>query len=381
MIYIVLLFLAIVFSLRFDYDGLYNDSIGKQRAYFILFILLVSIAGFRYNIGGDTIGYAAKFDQYPLLKNFTSADISDINERFQPGWVLLASICRTIVDNFLLLQFIQVLIVNIILFRFFKKNSLNYISCVVIYYCIFYITWNTEILRGSMACVMGLLFYEALENKKYAIAVICGLASYLFHVSGIMVLFILLISQLRPSKKGNYIFLIICLIGSQLWAILPNNTAVYLNSLFGEANVDPYFNQEEMHSLNIFGMTLFYAKYLLLPILVIMFHERNEHKTKDITNFIWAYVFLIMLSRYSIAFNRMSHFFLPFYVIGMIDALSYLVTSGRIKKVAMLMLVFVSLYIYQVELLKPEDHRENLFNYKYERYYPYQSVFGDNSYK
>ena len=381
MIYLLTLLIVVVFSLKYDFKGSSNYSSGRSQAYCFLFILFVAIAGFRYNIGGDTIGYAARFDQYPLLKNFTSADFSDINERFQPGWVLLASICRTIVDNFLLLQFVHVLIVNIVLFRFFRKYSINYITCIALYFCVFYLIWNTEILRGSLAAVMGLLFFEALDSRKYALAILCGIASYLFHVSGIMVLLLLLASKINLSKKGDYIFFILCLLGSQLWAVLPSSTAFYLNSLFGEANVDPYFSQEELHDLNIFGLTIFYAKYLVLPIFVILFHRKNVDKVKDFSTFIWLYIFLIMLSKYSIAFTRLSYFFLPFYIIGIVDAFSYLYKRGTIPKRAVILVLGLYLYIFQIQLLSPEDHREELFRFQYERYYPYQSVFGDNSYK
>lgn len=381
MIYLIILLFVVVFSLKCDFNDSHNYSSGKLQAFYFLFILFVAIAGFRYNIGGDTIGYAAKFDQYPLLKDFTAADISDIHERFQPGWVLLASICRTIVDNFLLLQFVHVLIVNIVLFRFFRKYSINYITCIALYFCVFYLIWNTEILRGSIAAVMGLLFFEAFERKKNTLAILCGIASYLFHVSGIMVLFLLLASKIKLSKKGDYVFFILCLLGSQLWAVLPSVTSFYLNSLFGEANVDPYFSQEELHNLNIFGLTIFYAKYLVLPIFVIIYHRKNVDKFKDFSVYIWLYIFLIMLSKYSIAFTRLSYFFLPFYIIGIVDAFSYLYKQGTIPKSAVILVIGLYLYIFQIQLLSPENHREELYKFQYERYYPYQSVFGDNSYK
>lgn len=113
MIYISVILLCVIFVYIFD---IRKAEKYRKEAYFFLFCLSVLIAGCRYYVGGDTIRYMRYFESYPLIQDFfKSVSI----EHFNPLWLLLSSIVKTIYNNFIFFQFIHAIIFNGIIFYFF----------------------------------------------------------------------------------------------------------------------------------------------------------------------------------------------------------------------------------------------------------------------
>lgn len=84
-----------------------------------------------------------------------------------------------------------------------------------------------------------------------------------------------------------------------------------------------------------------------------------------------------MLSVYSYGFYRITNYFIPFYWIGIGDAMIYIYHKYKIRKFVLCSLIcIVLLYIYQNHLLAYESDRDR---YVYERYLPYVTIF-ENSY-
>src|SRR5690606_12351352 len=87
--------------------------------------------------------------------------------RYESFWILLNSACKTIIDDFAVLQFIHTIFVNAVVFWFFNKYTKYKFTSLFIYLLFYYLYYNTEILRESIAISFFLLAYPALTAGKW----------------------------------------------------------------------------------------------------------------------------------------------------------------------------------------------------------------------
>ena len=109
MIYLLVFIYLILTAVYFENGK--TASIKNGRNYYIIeCLVLVLLFGLRYRIGGDSIRYEEAFDTMPKLSNiefdfFTLA-------KYQPLWLLLNSLIKSISDSFVVLQIVQSLFVQ-----------------------------------------------------------------------------------------------------------------------------------------------------------------------------------------------------------------------------------------------------------------------------
>ena len=81
-------------------------------------ILLILVAGLRLVVGGDTQTYMSDYDRYPTLDEFTIFHFALF--RYQPLWILLNVLAKTIYPEFYVLQLILACVVNPVTFYIIK---------------------------------------------------------------------------------------------------------------------------------------------------------------------------------------------------------------------------------------------------------------------
>ena len=84
-------------------------------------ILLILVAGLRLVVGGDTQTYMSDYDRYPTLDEFTIFHFALF--RYQPLWILLNVLAKTIYPEFYVLQLILACVVNPVTFYIIKKET------------------------------------------------------------------------------------------------------------------------------------------------------------------------------------------------------------------------------------------------------------------
>ena len=164
MIYILILFLLLFLSFKFDYLG---QKRNKELWFVLIGVLLVCLAGFRYRIGVDSIRYETKYGLVHILSNLTYDDIFDSSLKAEPLFVLLFSAAKTISDDFWVLQMLQSILVIAIFWRFIKKNTQYWFISAFLFTLILYLHFTCEILRESCAVSMFLLGWEFYKEKKW----------------------------------------------------------------------------------------------------------------------------------------------------------------------------------------------------------------------
>ena len=180
MIYLIVLIILLIGVFKYERK---NFKIG-YKWYILEWLLLVLLAGLRYKIGGDTASYMGEFDHYPSLSELSSFNFTDAAR--QPLWYVFTAICKSISQDFVCVQIVHALIVNTVFFWFFKTHSERCFSCVLIYGLFFFMNYNTEVLRASLAVSVFLISYNYLVQKKWIKYFICCFIALGFHLQSIL---------------------------------------------------------------------------------------------------------------------------------------------------------------------------------------------------
>lgn len=365
MIYISVILLCIIFVYIFD---IRKAEKYRKEAYFFLFCLSVLIAGCRYYVGGDTIRYMRYFESYPLIQDFfKSVSI----EHFNPLWLLLSSIVKTIYNNFIFFQFIHAIIFNGIIFYFFKKNTTYIFSACLVYYIFFFLYYNTEVLRESLSVCLFLLSIPFYEKKKWwKYYVMCTIA-LLFHTSSI----ILYLLPVFRNVTFSFVNIVLSIIITFFFSVIFINL---MNCISGDFQLIIKFEQYRGAGMNLVGTFLQLLKYLFFPLLIIVLNNRvNGKKMAQFQSFYMAYIFVSSLNIINtMVGERLLNYF---YFIVTVYYVNFLFELKKIYPLMLVRFFFILIPLLSPLLFYMEDTSYILSNTRnYFRWWPYTDIFHAN---
>lgn len=162
-IYLFLFILIIIFCFKYDYQS--HNNTNKHNSFYLLCIILSLVAGLRYHIGSDTANYMEDFEEIPTINDFLNAiELEDLSQSL---WYLFNSICKSIIDDFILIQLIHSFIVNILIGRFIYKTCKKPFIALLAYLCCCWWNFNFEIMRESLCISIYLnLIYEYIQKNN-----------------------------------------------------------------------------------------------------------------------------------------------------------------------------------------------------------------------
>lgn len=179
----------------------------RKSILLIICVYIILIFGFRYKVGVDTISYMYGFRRIPTIDHLLSVREQTIL-RYEPGFVLICSICKSITKEFWLLQIVMATITNSCVFIFLYRYCKNVFIGVLFYFVFLCPYFSTEIMRESAAIGIFLLNFKNLEEKKWFRYYLFSIFSILFHYSAVIVWFFPLAKILKP----NLLFYSLCII-------------------------------------------------------------------------------------------------------------------------------------------------------------------------
>lgn len=201
MVYLIALLIAVT--------GIFFDkrmSPAFRKSYLLILCLyVILVIGFRYKVGLDTIGYMKYYSRMPDLAHFFSP-YTFSKFRFEPGYLFICALCKSISPEFWLLQMVVGAITNGCIFIFFYKYCRNVFIGIALYLLLHALYFSTEIMREGMAVGIFLLNVENLFKKKWLNFYLLSLLSIMFHYSAIVTLFFPLAQWIRL----NWIFILLC---------------------------------------------------------------------------------------------------------------------------------------------------------------------------
>lgn len=366
MVYLIILLALIVFSANYDFRG--NLVCEANKPYMFMCICFILLAGLRFFVGSDTHNYVYDFSVMPDLSRLS--EYHRLDSRYQFGWDAYVCIIKSIFGNFVFVQLITAIIVNVIIFCFIKRNTTNVFVALLFYYILNYFEYNMEIMREAIAVVLGLIavmFYE--RNKKLHFILMIILA-FEFHISAIILAIIPFITKVKYSRKLVLITILLSVFIPFLFTQIGG--LANLINLFSASDPDyllHYLNQSMDDSRNLFYYIELYVSYLVIPVLCLLTLKENA----KFTGMVIAFIVIRCMGMFTYAFYRFGNYFEPFYWLLLADAAYYYWVKMRVSKPLLIsMLIICIFFIYQ---------RTQLGNYPmypghklYERYIPYEMV-------
>ena len=378
-IYIVL-FVYLSF-LVYKYDVKRKKDVNKRLHYMFSCFILILVAGFRYRIGYDTINYMEKFLYAPSLREiFNGSELQgDIL------WAYIIGISKEICDDFFIVQFIQAIIVNCIVFWFIKRHSPKPFVAVFLYFMLGW--WNLcfEAMREAIAVSFYLYALDAiLSNKGLKIYYLRVWPALLVHTFGFVTLFFPLIKFLNIKKHAliicslvffliflvkdsmNELFLLMELttdIGGETSNFVLDKATKYVDSdTYGESN------------MSIGGLLSLFVGNILPCIYIIMLLNRHSKVcNQNWVSFVFVYICICVLKTQVPIFYRFLNYFEILVIVAYTNVLFYekLKIRRQIASAFIVIMVLVRMYS-----LKSNDADTNIPAYY--RYVPYNSIFQQN---
>lgn len=204
MVYVIPIFVIVFCIYWYDYLG---KSGCKNLIYYGLMVYCVIISGLSYRIGYDIVSfYESEFyDSYVTLSHVSIDYLFHTSGR-QPGWMLFASCCKSIMSDFNFMKTVIAFVVNYAMFTTIRRYTENIFCGVLIYLIYIYPYFSFEILRESMAVSIFLLSTKYLERRNLKAFYLCMVGSYSFHESSIIMFLLPLFVNLEFTKKQVYVF-------------------------------------------------------------------------------------------------------------------------------------------------------------------------------
>ena len=364
----IYLFLLIIFCLPLFFRNK-ESIVNGNYWYWGECVALVLVAGLRLIVGGDTQTYMEDFDRYPTLDELTIFHFALF--RYQPLWILLNVIAKSIYPEFFVLQLILSAIVNPVTFYVIQKETDRKFEVAIVYLLFQFLYLNCEIMRETFSvCIFYFAFSYLIKHKWLQYYGLCFVA-FLFH-DGAVFYFVLplMLPILTREFKPKYIIVISILI----LAIANPLTMAKFSTLLPEGRADSMSETYSKMAIgSIFGLVRSMIELLLLYFIIIYTRGYVSYKVYIGTK-IACLLHLLGLFM-PIFITRICNSFNLFYYISLV---TFLFCSRNLKinciYVTFLFIAFVRTYFVDVTNQVSSKETSDRY-YFYERYVPYYSIF------
>lgn len=364
MIYFISLLYCLFLVYRYDIkktESRYNTH------YYILLAIAICVAGFSYRLGTDTFEYMRYFDLY------VDGDIEYVWEnlkemKYEPIPVILFSICKSVINDFALVQFVIAIFVNCVFFWFLRKHSSMFFFSVFLYFIFQYWNMNFEIKRESIAISFFLIGYDKLIengiNRKSLLQFIAWcIPAILSHRYAFVVMFLPIFQNLRLNI-GYILTFAVLSFAIFLERSFVTNLFWVFNGLFAFFNVNDsiiyYITSSEygIGNLTIFG----YIESIFLPVVIIA--SVRNYCRKEVFGMALGFLIMKLLMAQVFIFYRLCNYLCLFLFIAYAEVLASYMTK-RVNKVNVIALLLVIVLLFRGKVLGT-----GLLPY-----YPYNSIF------
>lgn len=368
MIYIIILILIIFCVVHFDLLKMKN---GYSIFYYFIFFILIATTALRYKVGGDTQNYYKYFETFPKYEDIDLDFI--LNSYWNPLWVLLNSLVKSISDDFYVLQLIHSLIINLVLIKLINKYCKFKFIAILIYYIVFYLYFNMEILRESISISIFIISIQYLKDNKFLKYYFCVIIAILFHTSATILILLPFIKLLKFNKWG---ILISSLITLTIF-IFQHNIASILIEGRNNQKYDTYSSIVSNYNGIIFNSIY----YIIFPGIILKYYlvKNKIH----LFNYLYLSYFMVALIVIFIpGFSRFINYFTPFMLVIFVKTLENITTDKFFKELSFItiFILLVMIFIPKVLYYKADTSKYYPNTIKFNLWYPYSSIFNEEDY-
>lgn len=368
MIYLIVVLLLLLLSFQYD---IREQRGGREIWIDIVLLSFIMIAGLRWRLGTDTPNYIRMFYyEIPDIYHLTTDDLISTS----PFWILLNSFVLTFVGKFYVVQIIQSLFVNYLLYRYLKKHTKYIFTCFFFYFIYMYLNFNMESMKSATSIVICLFANDYLLERKWLKAYMLFFLASCFHLSAILLLVTPLFLFLRFNMLGYAVLFFSYIVGLVIQIQLGDYLFFFSSSDGVLMNQIQYYSSNEESNQQL-GDALFivirivsYIVYSIFSFILI----RKWSPNKDLLRFepflMLALIFLMMQISIQI-FYRYVEFYSLYIVLFTSQAYVDIVKRGK-KSMSLSLSYCRSLLLYLPFVFCILMSFRNI----YPRYYPYSSV-------
>ena len=382
MFFIILLILLFLLSYNFDIKGVKDKN---SRWYKILLILFILLSGFRYRIGGDSIAYLYYYyNTIPYLSDFCFEEFHEYH--YEPFFLLLNMIVKSLGCKFFVVQFIHAIVVNVLIFKYFKKHSQFPFLCVLIYYVWMYALFNFEVMRASISIVICLFANDFLLEKKWLKGYLLYFLAIGFHYSAVAMLLTPFLFRLKVNKFG-YLFLLFSFIAG-FWIAAHLNNYLYLFELTDSTTtsdkLDLYMSNGDLsNGIDLQGYLLHVIPAVLYPIISFKILKRKNEKC--VSQLIKLEPLIMIGLMYELMTNsilmiyRVTYFFVIYLIMCYAELTVHIIKSNKRLKLfavvgaVIILLPFINIATSYYRAIPFPNQQPIVYNYK--KYVPYATIF------
>lgn len=358
--YLFIIILLLCLSLKFDFKGTTKkrDSWG----YFAL-VLLILLAGFRGDIGNDTIVYHRWYD---FLSTNIGASIRD--SRFEPLFVICCCLAKSIGCSWLVVQLLIAAWINYYMFSFIRRYCSMLFLPLLLYFISMFYFLNCEELRGAIGfgfILMGLPYIEQKNYFKYFLMVLIGCG---FHYGNALFIILPFIPNIFKSKILLVIVLGIGFIGANILQARFGMYAMLIDSFLGVDTVSSYADGDytDASGKSIMNLINIFITGVFFPLLAYLISKQDNKSLEKIFIF---YIFCIIGSMALPLFYRYNH---QLAIVGNVTLCLALSTAFKTKnilpKLVVVLCLLISIYGSISTYL---TYNSFLDGYFYENFIPY----------
>lgn len=367
LIVLIILLIPLFFKQR-------QSSIKYNSYYWFEFFVLFLLMGLRFRVGGDSLRYELYYSYTPNLKELFAQGIWFTNEGFQPLWALFQATCKSISDDFVVVQIIHSFVVNGVIFYFVKKNIENRFTFNILYYLLSYFYFNTEIMRESLAVVCFLVGFIFLVEKKYISYYLLCILAFMFHASAIFLFVLPLVYPLFAKLKGYKSYVVLFGASFIISYYTTNILDLLTNTVFAGNTLleDKSEMVAQSTGLNIFGVTSVIIS--LLPLFFILYVYKNK---KESSKFILLmYLLVNIIGMVFLPLNRLSNYFSILFLCVFTNVITdnKIKSKYRIQVIGAVILLLGFRFQYYLGGMMTENGKSKEYK-MYEIYIPYHSIF------
>ena len=182
----------------------YQYSERKDWAYILLIVVLALFTGLRTNYN-DTWNYMSGFRGASTITGFL-AKPENLNPFKNPLFVFYQSFLRTYTDNAQVLLITLGVLDQILLIRFFKRYSDNFLFSVFLYFTLGTFVFSLAALKQITAMAVLTLCFPYLEKKQWGRYYLVVLVAMLIHTYA-MAFAVLPLFRTRPWRLFTFLFI------------------------------------------------------------------------------------------------------------------------------------------------------------------------------
>jgi len=259
MLYFFIVFCLILLSVKYDYS---NKKNGFTFFYVLTWIVFILVAGLRFRVGGDTIGYMTTYERLPSLWDISYANFLDY--KYDPLWIILCALAKTISPDFTVLQIFHAFILNTIIFFFVKINTKYVFTSILVYFLFYYFHFNMEVIRESLAVAIFLISLKHFIQRQWLKYYLLVFVAFLFHSSATILFFLPLLKSFSLNKKNSILLFLIFMIG----IFVGQYFIPFFESLSFTTKMLEKLQDYSNYSFTLYGIISSFLKYVIMPVLI-----------------------------------------------------------------------------------------------------------------